>query len=140
MNPKADDSSSVTTGVPAPSSAWTLKMWLFFGGLISIGGLLPLGAVLWDAYQARQITHVEDLELARDAQWLGTSGQFWLLRAQTGALLTLESPREGWAMEPNTRLVRKTSAHGKRWVCDASMQHCLLTADEQHTLTGAQPS
>lgn len=138
MNPKADDSSSVTTGVPAPSSAWTLKMWLFFVGLISIGGLLPLGAVLWDAHQARQITHVEDLGLARDAQWLGTSGQFWLLHAQTGALLTLESPREGWAMEPNTRLVRKTSAHGKRWVCDASMQHCLLTADKQHTLTGAQ--
>lgn len=138
MNPKADDSSSVTTGVPAPSSAWTLKMWLFFVGLISIGGLLPLGAVLWDAHQARQITHVEDLGLARDVQWLGTSGQFWLLRAQTGALLTLESPREGWAMEPNTRLVRETSAQGKRWVCDVSMQHCLLTADVQHTLTGAQ--
>lgn len=138
MNPKADDSSSVTTGVPAPSSAWTLKMWLFFGGLFSIGGLLPLGAMLWDAHQARQITHVEDLGLARDVQWLGTSGQFWLLRAQTGALLTLESPREGWAMESNTRLVRKTSAQGKRWVCDASMQHCLLTADVQHTLTGAQ--
>lgn len=120
MNPKADDSSSVMTGVPDPSSAWTLKTWLFFGGLFSVGGLLPLGAVLWDA------------------QWLGTSGQFWLLRAQTGALLTLESPREGWAMEPNTRLVRKTSAQGKRWVCDASMQHCLLTADVQHTLTGAQ--
>ncbi len=138
MNPKADNSSSVTTGVTAPSSALTLKMWLFFGGLFSVGGLLPLGAVLWDAHQARQITHVEDLGLARDAQWLGTSGQFWLLRAQTGALLTLESPREGWAMEPNTRLVRKTSAHGKRWVCDASMQHYLLTADKQHTLTGVQ--
>jgi len=25
-------------------------------------------------------------------------------------------------------------------VCDASMQRCLRTADEQHTLTGAQPS
>lgn len=35
MNPKSDDSSSAATGVPAPSSAWTLKMWLFFGGLFS---------------------------------------------------------------------------------------------------------
>lgn len=98
------------------------------------------GLVLWDTHQTRQITQVEDLGLAKDIQWLGTSANHWLLRTSTGAVLTLESPRGGWAMEPNTRVVRTTSAHGKRWVCDASMQHCLRTAGEPHTLRGGQPS
>ena len=107
--------------------------------MASAWAVIP-GLVLWDAHQTRQITQVEDLGLAKDIQWLGSSGNHWLLRTSTGAVLTLESPRGGWAMEPNTRLVRTTSAHGKRWVCDASMQHCLRTAGEPHSLRGGQPS
>ena len=82
--------------------------------------------------------YVESIQ--EDIQWLGSSGNHWLMRTSTGAVLTLDTPRGGWAMEPDTRLVRTTSAHGKRWVCDASMQHCLRTAGEPHTLRGGQPS
>ena len=113
--------------------------WLWFTYMASAWAVIP-GLVLWDAHQTRQITQVEDLGLAKDIQWLGSSGNHWLLRTSTGAVLTLESPRGGWAMEPNTRLVRTTSAHGKRWVCDASMQHCLRTAGELHSLRGGQTS
>jgi len=113
--------------------------WLWFTYMASALAVIP-GLVLWDAHQTRQVTQVEDLGLAKDIQWLGTSGNHWLMRTSTGAVLTLESPRGGWAMQPNTRLVRTTSAHGKRWVCDAPMQHCLRTAGEPHTLRGGQPS
>ena len=53
------------------------------------------GLVLWDTHQTRQITQVEDLGLAKDIQWLGTSGNHWLLRTSTGAVLMLETPRGG---------------------------------------------
>ncbi len=132
--------SSSSPDTPAlDSKPRSLSRGLWIAYMVSALAVVP-GLVLWDTHQTRQITHTDDLGLAKDVQWLGTSGKHWLMRTPTGAVLTLESPRGGWAMEPNTRLVRTTSAHGKRWVCDASMQHCLRVADKQHTLTGAQPS
>ena len=129
---------SQSTATPAlVSRTGAVSRWLWIAYIISAGGL-TLALVLWDAHQGRQVIHVEELGLARDVQWLGTSGKFWLLRTPAGALLTLESPHKGWAMEANTRLVRKITANGKRWVCDASLVHCIPTADEQHTLTGDQ--
>jgi len=36
--------------------------------------------------------------------------------------------------------VIKTTANGRRWVCDASLSHCIPTADEKHTLKGGPAS
>lgn len=124
---------------PSDSKPRSYSRWLWFTYMASALAVMP-GLVLWDTHQTRQIAQVEDLGLAKDIQWLGTAGNHWLLRTSTGAVLTLETPRGGWAMEPDTRLVRKTSTNGKHWVCDASMQHCLRTAGEPHTLRGGQPS
>ena len=135
--PPLSSSSSATP--PLGAKTRSVSNWVWITYMASALAVVP-GLVLWDAHQTRQINHVEDLGLAKDVQWLGTHGKYWLLRTPTGAVLTLESPRGGWAMTSNTRLVRKTSAHGKRWICDASMRHCLRTADEQHTLTGGQRS
>ena len=132
--PRPSPDAASSDAKPRFSSKW---LWITY--MASALAVMP-GLVLWDTHQTRQITQVEDLGLAKDIQWLGTSANHWLLRTSTGAVLTLESPRGGWAMEPNTRVVRTTSAHGKRWVCDASMQHCLRTAGEPHTLRGGQPS
>ena len=110
--------------------------WLWIAYVIGGGGLFPLGVVLWQDHRDRQITQLEELGLARDAQWLGASDRYWLLRTSSGALLTLESRQQRWAMEPDVRLFRKTTAGGRRWVCDASLTHCIPTADEKHTWTG----
>lgn len=134
-NPKSDDSSSVTTVAPARSSEWTLTKWLFFGALFSAGGMLPVGAVLWEAHQDRQITQVEDLGLARDLQWLGGSQDHWLVRSPTLGVFSLLVQRDGLAMAPDARLVRKTAANGRRWVCDTALAHCIPTADVRNTLT-----
>ena len=80
-----------------------------------------LSAVLTLSARGLQITHVEELGWARDVQWLGASKDHWLLRSPSGVLLTLESSQQGWAMDPDVRLLRKTTANGRRWVCDASL-------------------
>lgn len=64
----------------------------------------------------------------------GASHDHWLLRTQTGVVLTLDGSPRGWPMEADARLVRKTAANGKRWVCDASMRHCIRTGDVERTL------
>lgn len=112
MNPRFGDSSPASSTDASPSSSstppkqsatppWTLTNWLFVILLVSLGGLLPLGAVLWAKHREGQITHVEDLGLARDFQWLGASDGHWLLRTPAGGWLTLDGSRRGWAMEPD---------------------------------------
>lgn len=147
MNPKFGESSpasstdaslgsSRTPPIQSATPPWTLANKLFVILLVSLGGLLPLGAVLWAKHREGQITHVEDLGLARDVQWLGASDGHWLLRTPAGGWLTLDGSHRGWAMEPDARLLRKTSTGGRRWVCDATLVHCIPTADEKQTLAG----
>lgn len=95
-----------------------------------------MGVVLWQAHLDRQITLVEELGLARDVQWLGANKYHWLLRTPSGVLLTLEVLLRGWVMEPDVRLLRKTVSNGHLWACDASLAHCIPTADEKYTLVG----
>lgn len=96
-----------------------------------------MGVVLWQAHLDRQITHVEELGLARDVQLLGANQDHWLLRTPSGVLLTtLEVQLRRWVMEPDVLLLRKTASNGHLWACDASLAHCIPTADEKHTLVG----
>lgn len=139
-SPKSDGSSSVTTVAPAPSASRKLQQWIFLGVLCSAGGLLPVGAVLWEAHQDRQITRVEDLGLARDLQWLIGSKDHWLVRAPSLGVFSLRVERDGLALAPDVPLVRKTAVNGRRWVCEATLAHCIPTADVRNTLTsGGKP-
>ena len=134
---------TATPSEPSPPSRPRIKLvsrWLWITYVIGGGGLLPMGAVFWQTHLDGQITHVEELGWARDVQWLGASKDHWLLRTPSGVLLTLESHQQGWAMDPDVRLLRKTTANGRRWVCDASLSHCIPTADEKHTLKGGAAS
>jgi len=100
------------------------------------GRPVSYGVVLWQAHLDRQITHVEELGLARDVQWLGANKYHWLLRPPSGVLLTLEVLLRGWVMGPDVLLLRKTASKSHLWACDASLAHCIPTADEKHTLVG----
>ena len=73
MNPKFGDSSPASSTDASPGSTrpppiqsatppWTLANWLSVILLVSLGGLLPLGAVLWAKYREGQITHVRSEE------------------------------------------------------------------------------
>jgi hypothetical protein len=110
---------------------------LFVGVLFSAGGLLPLSAVLWEVHQDRQITRVEDMGLASDLLWLGGSQDHWLVRSPTLGVFSLRMEREGLAMTPDANLVRKTAVSGKRWVCDATLTHCIPSANESAALVAS---
>lgn len=108
--------------------------------LLVAAGMFTIAVFAWDEWRDRQVIDVQVLGLAKDLEWLGTNDGHWLVRASTGEVLTLamDAPvnGSGLAMAPDARLLRKTAASGKRWVCDVTLQHCIRTAGVRRSLEG----
>lgn len=113
------------------SSLGPSRTWIVYVFLTS---MVAAAMVWWDAHQDQQVTAIQDLGLAKDLQWLTSVGEHWLVRTPAGDALTLRADRQGFIMAADARLRIKSAANGKRWVCDADLQHCIRTADVQQSL------